>query len=87
MLLKIVAKVGVALVPGAMVNGVLVQRPTLPTGWACGVPKYISEEKKEMAIKIIASFSAPDKALEAALYHPAAIDAWRLSTFNSKVLG
>lgn len=80
---RIVPNVGCTLVPGAMVNGKLVQRPTLPTGWAAGIPKYISDEKKELAIKIIEKFSTPEAALDAALYHPACVDAWRISTFES----
>jgi len=80
----ITPNVGIALVPGAEVNGQFVQRPTLPTGWVAGIPKYISAEKKELALKVIEKFSSPDVALDAALYHPACVDAWRISTFESQ---
>ncbi len=80
---QIVPNVGIALVPGAEVNGEFVQRPTLPTGWVAGIPKYTSDEKKELAMKVIEKFSQPDTALDAALYHPACVDAWRTSTFES----
>lgn len=80
---KIVGNVGIALVPGAEINGQLVQRPTLPTGWSAGIPKYIADEKKELALKVIEKFSDPEIALDAALYHPACVDAWRTSTFES----
>ena len=46
--------------------------------------RYISAEKKELALKVIEKFSSPDVALDAALYHPACVDAWRISTFESQ---
>lgn len=82
---KIVGKVGIAMVPGAMVNGQFVQRPILPTGWAAGIPKYIPDEKKELALKVIEHFSKPEIALDLALYHPSDVDAWRISTFESEI--
>ncbi len=81
---SIIPNVGIAMVPGAMVNGEFIRRPTLPTGWIAGIPKYASEEKKELAMKIIEKFSTPEAALDAALYHPASVDAWRKSTFDSE---
>lgn len=76
----IVGKVGVALIPGAVIQGKLHRRTTLPTGWSAGIPKYA--RNKEAAAFVLEYISHPDRALKICIDPKTYVDPWRVSSFN-----
>lgn len=76
----IVGKVGVALIPGAVIEGKLHRRTTLPTGWSAAIPKYA--RNKEAATCVLEYVSHPDRALKIAIDPKTYVDPWRVSSFN-----
>lgn len=78
---EIVGRVGVTMLPGAYVNGELIQRPTLPTGWTLGISRYSSPEVQDAAIKLLGAAACPDRNRDGAMFN-GAIDGFRISTFD-----
>lgn len=76
----IVGKGGVALIPGAVINGKFNRRTTLPTGWGAGIPKYA--KNGEAAAVVLEYVSTPERALTLATNLTMSIDPWRTSTFD-----
>jgi len=76
----IVGKVGVAVIPGAVINGKLHRATTLPTGWSAGIPKYA--RNKKAAAYVLEYISRPENALKICLDPKTAVDPWRISSFD-----
>lgn len=76
----IVGKVGVSLIPGAVINGKLHRATTLPTGWSAGIPKYA--QNKKAAAYVLEYISRPENALKICLDSGTGVDPWRISSFN-----
>jgi multiple sugar transport system substrate-binding protein len=77
----IVGKAGFGLVPGADVDGKIVNRPSLTPGRAMAVSAY--SQKKEATLKVLELISHPDQSLRIVMDPKTIMDPWRNSHFKA----
>jgi len=78
----IATKAGFGVVPGAEIDGKLVQRPALTPGRGMAVSAY--SQKKEATMKVLEFISNPDQSLKIVMDPKTIMDPWRLSHFRSE---
>jgi multiple sugar transport system substrate-binding protein len=78
----IVGKAGFGVVPGAEIDGKLVQRPAMTPGRAMAVSKY--SQKKEVTMKVLEFISLPDQSLKIVMDPKTIMDPWRVSHFRAE---
>ena len=77
----IVGKAGFGVVPGAEIDGKLVQRPALTAGRGMAVSVY--SQKKEATMKVLEFISHPDQSLKIVIDPKTIMDPWRNSHFKA----
>ena len=77
----IVGKAGFGLVPGAEIDGKIVNRPSLTPGRAMAVSVY--SQKKEATMKVLELISHPDQSLKIVMDPKTIMDPWRNSHFKA----
>jgi multiple sugar transport system substrate-binding protein len=78
----IVGKAGFGVVPGAEIDGKLVQRPALTPGRGMAVSIY--SQKKEATMRVLEFISSPDESLKIVMDPKTIMDPWRNSHFKSE---
>jgi multiple sugar transport system substrate-binding protein len=76
---EVAGEIGYAQLPGAMVNGELIQRASLVGGWSFGVPEFAPN--KDAAMCAVWFLSQPDMHLEIASTPGTAVDSGTISSF------
>ena len=71
----IVGKAGFGLVPGAEIDGKMVQRPAITPGRAMAVSEY--SKKNEATMKVLEFISLPDQSLKIVMDPKTIMDPWR----------
>lgn len=79
---KVVGKIGTAVTPGMMVNGNLIRRDALCTGWVIGVPSY--GENKEAAAHVAWFYTRPEVHTAHIVDPATGVDAYRLSSIQNE---
>src|SRR5215510_246919 len=79
----IIGKAGFGVVPGAEIDGKLVQRPALTGGRGLAVAAY--SQKKEATMKVLEFISLPDQSLKIVMDPKTIMDPWRVSHLKSPV--
>ena len=82
---KVVGKIGTAVTPGMMVNGQLIRRPALCTGWVLGVPTY--GKNKEAAAHVAWFYTRPEVHTAHIIDPNTGVDAYRRSSLQSEEFG
>ncbi|MBI2202973.1 MAG: extracellular solute-binding protein [Candidatus Rokubacteria bacterium] len=77
----IIGKAGFGLVPGAEIDGKIVNRPSLTPGRAMAVSIY--SQKKEATMKVLEFISNPDQSLKIVMDAKTIMDPWRNSHFKA----
>ncbi|MBI1734935.1 MAG: extracellular solute-binding protein [Candidatus Rokubacteria bacterium] len=77
----IVGKAGFGLVPGAEIDGKIVNRPPLTPGRAMAVSIY--SQKKEATMKVLELISDPEQSLKIVMDPKTIMDPWRNSHFKA----
>src|SRR5215475_1131575 len=77
----IVGKAGFGLVPGADIDGRIVNRPAITPGRGMAVSKY--SKKKEATMKVLEFISNPDQSLKIVMDAKTIMDPWRVSHLKS----
>ena len=78
----IVGKAGFGLVPGAEIDGKIVNRPAITPGRGMAVSKY--SKKKEVTMKVLEFISLPDQSLKIVMDAKTIMDPWRLTHLRSE---
>jgi len=78
----IVGKAGFGLVPGAEIDGKIVNRPDITPGRAFGVSKY--SKKIEATMKTLEFISLPEQSLKIVMDAKTIMDPWRVSHLKSE---
>src|SRR5262245_10807016 len=78
----IIGKAGFGVVPGAEIDGKIVQRPALTGGRGMAVSVY--SQKKEATMKVLEFISLPDQSLKIVMDPKTIMDPWRISHFRSE---
>src|SRR5207245_6464219 len=78
----IATKAGFGVVPGAEIDGKLVQRPALTPGRGMAVSAY--SQKKEATMKVLEFISNPDQSLKIVMDPKTIMDPWRVSHLRSE---
>jgi multiple sugar transport system substrate-binding protein len=78
----IIGKAGFGVVPGAEIDGKIVQRPALTGGRGMAVSAY--SQKKEATMKVLEFISLPDQSLKIVMDAKTIMDPWRISHFRSE---
>jgi len=78
----IVGKAGFGLVPGADIDGKIVNRPAITPGRGMAVSKY--SKKKEVTMKVLEFISNPDQSLKIVMDAKTIMDPWRVSHLRSE---
>src|SRR5439155_1675840 len=78
----IVGKAGFGIVPGAEIDGKIVNRPAITPGRGMAVSKY--SKKKEATMKVLEFISLPEQSLKIVLDPKTIMDPWRLSHLRSE---
>jgi multiple sugar transport system substrate-binding protein len=78
----IVGKAGFGLVPGAEIDGKIVNRPAITPGRAMAVSKY--SKKIEATMKVLEFISLPDQSLKIVMDPKTIMDPWRVSHFRAE---
>ncbi len=79
---KVVGKIGTAVTPGMMVNGELIRRPALCTGWVLGIPSY--GVNKEAATHVAWYYTRPEVHTAHIVDPNTGVDAYRQSSLESE---
>lgn len=79
---KVVGKIGTAVTPGMMVNGKLIRRDALCTGWVVGVPSY--GKNKEAAAHVAWFYTRPEVNTAHILDPNTGVDAVRTSAVEDE---
>ena len=79
----IVGKTGFGLVPGAEIDGKIINRPAITPGRGMAVSKY--SKKKEVTMKVLEFISLPDQSLKIVMDAKTIMDPWRLSHLRSPI--
>jgi multiple sugar transport system substrate-binding protein len=79
----IVGKAGFGIVPGAEIDGKIVNRPALTPGRSMAVSIY--SQKKEATMKVLEFISLPDQSLKIVMDPKTIMDPWRISHLRSDV--
>src|SRR6266702_6761809 len=79
----IVGKAGFGLVPGAEIDGKIINRPAITPGRGMAVSKY--SKKKEVTMKVLEFISQPDQSLKIVMDPKTIMDPWRLSHLRSPI--
>jgi len=82
---KVVGRIGTAVTPGMMVNGELIRRPALCTGWVLGVPTY--GPNKEAAAYVAWYYTRPEVHTAHIIDPNTGVDAYRSSSIQSPEFG
>jgi multiple sugar transport system substrate-binding protein len=77
----IVGKAGFGLVPGADIDGKIINRPAITPGRGMAVSKY--SKKKEATMKVLEFISNPDQSLKIVMDAKTIMDPWRVSHLKS----
>src|SRR5947208_2699181 len=78
----IVGKAGFGIVPGAEIDGKIVNRPAITPGRGMAVSKY--SKKKEATMKVLEFISLPEQSLKIVMDPKTIMDPWRLSHLRSE---
>src|SRR5437660_669660 len=78
----IVGKAGFGLLPGADIDGKIVNRPAITPGRGMAVSKY--SKKKEVTMKVLEFISNPDQSLKIVMDAKTIMDPWRVSHLRSE---
>jgi multiple sugar transport system substrate-binding protein len=78
----IVGKAGFGIVPGAEIDGKIVNRPSLTPGRSMAVSIY--SQKKEATMKVLEFISLPDQSLKIVMDPKTIMDPWRVSHFRAE---
>lgn len=78
----IIGKAGFGLVPGAEIDGKIVNRPAITPGRAMAVARY--SQKKDATMKVLEFISLPDQSLKIVMDPKTIMDPWRISHFRSE---
>ena len=79
----IAGKAGFGLVPGAEIDGKIVNRPAITPGRGMAVSKY--SKKKEVTLKVLEFISTPDQSLKIVMDPKTIMDPWRVSHLRSPI--
>src|SRR5207249_10121131 len=79
----IAGKAGFGLVPGAEIDGKIINRPAITPGRGMAVSMY--SKKKEVTMKVLEFISQPDQSLKIVMDPKTIMDPWRLSHLRSPI--